>query len=109
MEHAKVRLHVDLPSSLPRVEADPRACKQILLNLLSNAIKFTEPGGDVTISMYMDGDFQILEVSDTGIGIEPDDLGRLGRPFEQVKNAAGFVANDRANAGTGLGLAWCAP
>lgn len=105
MEHAKVRLHVNLPESLPRIEADPRACKQILLNLLSNAIKFTRPGGELTISLYMEDDFQILEVADTGIGIDPRHLGRLGKPFEQVKNASGFAANDRSKVGTGLGLA----
>lgn len=105
MEEAKVRFHVDLPPGLPRLEADPRACKQILLNLLSNAIKFTEPGGDVTVSMYMEDECQVLEVSDTGVGIDPRHLDRLGKPFEQVKGASNFVANDRAQVGTGLGLA----
>jgi cell cycle sensor histidine kinase DivJ len=105
MEEAKVRLHVDLPPGLPRLEADPRACKQILLNLLSNAIKFTEPGGDITVSMYMEEGAQVLEVSDTGVGIDPSHLGRLGKPYEQVKGASNFVANDRTQAGTGLGLA----
>lgn len=106
MERARVKLQVNLPANLPRLEADPRACKQILLNLLSNAIKFTEPGGTITISMYMNEDgLQVLEVSDTGIGIDPRHLDRIGKPFEQVKSATDFVANDRTNAGTGLGLA----
>lgn len=105
MEHAKVRLHVDLPHNLPRIEADPRACKQILLNLLSNAIKFTEPGGAITISMFMEEGRQVIEVSDTGVGIDPRHIDRLGKPFEQVKGASNFVANDRAQVGTGLGLA----
>jgi two-component system, cell cycle sensor histidine kinase DivJ len=103
MERAQVKLHVDLPQSLPRIEADSRACKQILLNLLSNAIKFTAPGGSISISMYMDGDFQVLEVGDTGVGISETDLDRLGNPFEQVKGSS-FAANDRSGAGTGLGL-----
>lgn len=105
LEKAGVKLHVDLPPSLPRLEADPRACKQILLNLLSNAIKFTEPGGSITISMFTVGPLQVLEVTDTGVGIDADDLERIGQPFEQARRSSDFAANDRAKAGTGLGLA----
>lgn len=104
-EKAGVRLEVNLPQDLPRIEADPRAAKQILLNLLSNAIKFTQPGGTVTLSMFMENGHQVLEVDDTGVGISAEDLERLGNPYEQADNHNSLAANDRAKAGTGLGLA----
>ena len=108
-QKAGVRLEVNLPHDLPRIEADPRAARQILLNLLSNAIKFTQPGGTVRLSMFMENGRQVLEVDDTGVGIPADDLKRLGNPYEQANNQdsslEGLAANDRAKAGTGLGLA----
>src|SRR5437867_2174649 len=72
---------------------------QILLNLLSNAIKFT-PGGRVVIGVRLDGDVIHATVSDTGVGIRKDDLGRLFEPFERLDNPV-----SRDVGGTGLGLA----
>ena len=80
--------------------ADRRAVKQIFLNLMSNAIKFTPQGGRVTIGAAQHGDRVRVTVRDTGIGIAPEDLKRLGKPFEQARSAP-FVAQG----GTGLGLA----
>ncbi len=80
--------------------ADRRAMKQILINLVGNAIKFTPSGGEVRIAAAQDGEFVRLTVSDTGIGIPPDQIGRLGKPFEQVCDDPKL-----AKAGTGLGLA----
>jgi cell cycle sensor histidine kinase DivJ len=68
------------------------------LNLLSNAVKFTPAGGSVTITLDADGPDLDLAVSDTGVGIAPQDLQRLGRPFEQAGGA------DQKAQGTGLGL-----
>ena len=80
--------------------ADRRAVKQVLLNLLSNAIKFTPRGGRVGIAVQqIAGKIRVI-VSDTGIGISPDDLKRLGTPFEQGRSNP-FLAQG----GTGLGLA----
>ncbi len=104
---ALVRLSADdkgvaLASVLPGepipVDADRRALKQIALNLLSNAIKFTPAGGSVTVTLEAIGPYLELVVSDTGVGIAPEDLRRLGRPFEQAGGA-----EQRAQ-GTGLGL-----
>ncbi len=82
------------------ITADRRAVKQILLNLLSNAIKFTPRGGRVSIAVEEhDAKIRVV-VRDTGIGIAPDDLKRLGQPFEQARSNP-FVAQG----GTGLGLA----
>ncbi|WP_312785399.1 HAMP domain-containing sensor histidine kinase [Brevundimonas sp.] len=93
---------VDLAAVLPpeplTVAADRRALKQITLNLLSNAVKFTPTGGSVTVRAEALGADLELTVADTGVGVAPEDLARLGRPFEQAGGAA-----QRAQ-GTGLGL-----
>lgn len=104
---ALVRLQADdkgvdlaavLPSEPVKVRADARALKQMALNLLSNAVKFTPAGGSVTITLDADGPDLDLAVSDTGVGIAPQDLKRLGRPFEQAGGA------DQKAQGAGLGL-----
>lgn len=85
----------------PVIEADRRAFMQVILNILSNAVKFTESGGTVTINVTDAPDNRIMiEVSDTGIGIPAEKLGRIGQPFEQVSGAMA-----RTHGGTGLGLA----
>ena len=89
--------------SVPRnVVADQKRVRQVLINLLANAVKFTAAGEvrlDVTCTAD-DGDIVRLrfDVSDTGVGIPHDQIGRIFRPFEQVGNAI-----DRSG-GTGLGL-----
>jgi len=87
-----------LPAEIVEVAADKRALKQIALNLLSNAVKFTPPGGAVTVAVEAIGPYLEIVVADTGIGIAPEDVRRLGRPFEQ----AGEIEQRRQ--GTGLGL-----
>ena len=97
-DEAGLSLRAALPPDPLDIEADPRALKQIALNLLSNALKFTPRGGQVTVSLQAQGDIMELVVADTGVGIAPEDLKRLGQPYEQ----AGDV-RQRAK-GTGLGL-----
>ncbi|MCR5872971.1 HAMP domain-containing histidine kinase [Phenylobacterium sp. J426] len=87
-----------LPAEPLEADADRRAIKQITLNLVSNALKFTPRGGTVTVTVQAAGDVLELIVTDSGVGIAPDDLERLGRPFEQAGDA-----QQRA-AGSGLGL-----
>ena len=82
------------------LRADRRALKQIVLNLLSNAVKFTPAGGQVTIRARNVGDTVVVGIADTGIGIAPDALARLGRPFEQVESQL-----VKSHPGSGLGLA----
>ncbi|MEJ2814853.1 HAMP domain-containing sensor histidine kinase [Caulobacter sp. CCG-8] len=95
---AGVQLRGVLPPGELEVDADRRALKQIVLNLVSNALKFTPRGGQVTVTADgHDGEFELV-VADTGVGISPEDLERLGRPYEQ----AGGV--DQRAKGTGLGL-----
>jgi two-component system cell cycle sensor histidine kinase PleC len=106
-ETSGLTVSLEMPSSLPEVQADYRALKQILLNLLSNALKFTPRGGRVTIRAEVvedprdrDADRVRLSVADTGIGIAKEDLARLARPFEQIESQ-----HSKTTQGTGLGLA----
>jgi cell cycle sensor histidine kinase DivJ len=87
------------PDDLPHITGDPRAFKQIVLNLVSNAIKFTERGGTVTVSAAIEGSRLELRVTDTGVGIGPEDLKRIGDPFFQAG-----TTYQRRHEGTGLGL-----
>ncbi len=96
---AKVTLDVSIPEDLPEVIGDRRACRQILINLLSNALKFTPTDGTVSVSARRDGGFLALSVADTGIGVAPEELERLGEPFYQAR-----ASYDRPYEGTGLGL-----
>ncbi|HVB82238.1 MAG TPA: response regulator [Candidatus Binataceae bacterium] len=100
---ARKRLHlqVEIDSSLKPIVLDPGKLKQVLFNFLSNAIKFTPEEGHMTIAMRSDGlDDFIVEVRDTGIGIEPDDIERLFVEFQQLDASA-----SKKYQGTGLGLA----
>ncbi len=102
-ETAGLTVAIEVPA-LPDVEGDYRALKQVLLNLLSNAVKFTPRGGKITLKAESRrdamGDRIKLSVRDTGIGIAPDDLTRLARPFEQIESQ-----QSKTQQGTGLGLA----
>src|SRR6187399_2516416 len=82
------------------VTADRRAVKQIFVNLLSNAVKFTPDEGRITVRSHVLPDSIVLMIADTGIGIAPDSLRRLGKPFEQVESQL-----TKTYQGSGLGLA----
>ena len=82
------------------VVADRRAIKQIIVNLLSNAVKFTPDGGKVVVRSQLLENSIVLMIADTGIGIAPQSLQRLGRPFEQVESQL-----TKTYHGSGLGLA----
>jgi len=98
---AGVALRVETVPMLPRLHADKRMIKQILINLLSNAVKFTPVGGTAEVRWRRDRDGHIaLIVSDTGIGIAKKDIRKVTVPFGQVESAM-----SRKHEGTGLGLA----
>jgi two-component system OmpR family sensor kinase len=88
------------------VLGDRDRLRQLLLNLVDNALKYTPPGGQVMLSLYQEQDWVRVEVTDTGIGIPPEDLepGPHGFPliFERFYRAD--PARTRARGGTGLGL-----
>ena len=94
-----LQLDADIEGTLS-VVADRRAIKQIIVNLLSNAVKFTPDGGKVTVRSRMRNGYIHLMIADTGIGIAPQSLVRLGRPFEQVESQL-----TKTYHGSGLGLA----
>ncbi|MGH8635878.1 MAG: hybrid sensor histidine kinase/response regulator [Burkholderiales bacterium] len=81
------------------VEADPARLEQVLSNLLSNATAHTPAEGRIRVEVEQQGDSAILRVADTGIGIEPEHLGRIFDLFYQVPQAL-----DRAKGGLGIGL-----
>lgn len=86
---------------LPVIETDRKRIYQVLLNLVSNALKFTHEGGVKVEARQKDGAV-IVEVTDTGIGIAPDQLQNLFQAFRQVEGSA-----RRRYEGTGLGLYLC--
>jgi cell cycle sensor histidine kinase DivJ len=94
-----ITLATDIARAMPTLMGDERACRQILINLLSNAIKFSHEGGTVTVSMKKQGNLLNLSVTDRGIGMDGDAVGRIGEPFFQVQNGL-----SRRYEGTGLGL-----
>ena len=87
-----------LTIGLPKIVADERTLRQVVLNLLSNALKFTPKGGVITVTLRAEGQNLELIVADTGAGISSEDLKKLGRPYAQVGD------NDHKVGGTGLGL-----
>jgi signal transduction histidine kinase len=101
LAHRKgVSLHTDGEPGLPSVSADPLRIKPVLLNIVSHAIKVTPQGGRVMIRLWQDGDAVAVSVSDTGIGISPEEADKLFREFTQLSRR-----NDQPTEGTGLGLA----
>jgi signal transduction histidine kinase len=97
-EQKGLRLHVQLPFSSVRMTSDIDKARQILVNLLGNAVKFTDAGA-VTLRLSRGARAVRVDVIDTGIGIAPDELSRLFRPFAQVDTGL-----TRRHGGTGLGL-----
>ena len=95
-----LEFRLEEPADLPeQCAGDDLRIVQVLVNLLSNAIKFTRRG-QVTLSAWRDGEALCFRVADTGIGMSPDQIGRLFKPFEQADGST-----TRLFGGTGLGLA----
>lgn len=96
----EVDVELATPPDCPTLYADNRKIKQILVNLLSNAIKFTPAGGRVTMTAHVDpASGLVIEITDTGIGIAPDDIQKALSPFGQIDSK--LVSKYE---GTGLGL-----
>jgi len=95
-----IRLSMRLLTPVPeRAQSDPARIRQVVLNLLSNAVKFTEAGG-VDVVLACNGTAYTIEVSDTGIGMDPAKVEEMFDPFTQAD-----VSIARRFGGTGLGLA----
>ena len=91
-------LVLEIPPSLPTLEADKDRIRQVLLNLLNNAVKFTPAGGKITLSAQQVGSNLITTVSDTGPGITEEQQKHLFEPYYQIKDARQQLS------GLGLGL-----
>jgi GAF domain-containing protein/anti-sigma regulatory factor (Ser/Thr protein kinase) len=94
-----IALKLDFDPGLGEVVGDERKVKQVLLNLLSNAVKFTPEGGRVSLKAGLSDGAVEIAVTDTGIGIAPEDQAAIFEEFRQVG-----TDETRKQEGTGLGL-----
>ncbi len=96
-----ITLTVQIEPELQYVVVDIKKCKQIMLNLLSNALKYTPLGGQVVVHAFKESAAQFqVEVSDTGTGIEPNEIEKIFSEFHQADRV-----RDAHMGGTGIGLA----
>jgi signal transduction histidine kinase len=96
-----ITLQTSIDKRLGQIQADERKVRQVVLNLLSNAIKFTPEGGRIEVGAEpRDGSVEV-SVTDTGVGIAPEDQEAVFEEFRQVGTA------DKKVEGTGLGLTLC--
>ncbi|MEK6983590.1 MAG: HAMP domain-containing sensor histidine kinase [Nanoarchaeota archaeon] len=96
----KVRLNLKLPSKLPEIKGDEQRISQVLTNLIENAFKFTNRGS-VTILAGKNGRKVVVQVKDTGIGIDQREIPKLFEEYFQI------APIENKQIGTGLGLAIC--
>jgi signal transduction histidine kinase/putative methionine-R-sulfoxide reductase with GAF domain len=95
-----LHLHSTVEPPLDTITSDPGRVRQILYNLVSNAVKFTPDEGTVTIWAREEGGLLTVQVTDTGIGIAPENKERIFEEFQQIDSSSA-----RSYPGTGLGLA----
>jgi signal transduction histidine kinase len=96
-----IAVHLSVDERLGHIQADERKVRQVVLNLLSNAIKFTPEGGRIEVAATPKDGLVEVSVSDTGVGIAPEDQEAVFEEFRQVGTAEKKVE------GTGLGLTLC--
>jgi two-component system NtrC family sensor kinase len=94
-----LNLHLDLPVDMPPIHGNPIRLRQMLDNLIGNAIKYTPEGGEITIAMEVQGEQEILRISDNGPGVPPADQPHIFEKFYRASNVPKGVG------GSGLGLA----
>jgi PAS domain S-box-containing protein len=99
-QQAGLTLNVEITPDLPPILGHTNQLQRVVDNLVTNALKFTPHGGTVTLRLWQQEKNVVLEVSDTGIGIPPDQLERIFERFYQVDGST-----TRRFGGTGLGLA----
>lgn len=93
-------IEVDIPADFPPLLTDRQKLDLILMNLLSNAIKYTPEGGNISVKARLSEGKAVIAVSDSGIGIPPEERDRIFDRFYQVENSL-----TRQHGGIGLGLA----
>jgi len=94
----KIELRVESADNLPLVFGDPGQLQQAIITLATNAVDAMPSGGVLTISSRREGNTLLVEVSDTGVGIAPENIAKIFEPFFTTKEVG---------KGTGLGLAVC--
>jgi signal transduction histidine kinase len=99
-ESQNIVLKLEIPEELPLMEADPRGMEELFSNLISNAVNYSPHGGEVTVSAVRAGNFLKVCVSDTGVGIEPEEIPKIFDKFYRIKDQ-----KTRHVRGSGLGLA----
>lgn len=96
----RIVIRMSLGTDLPKIIADARSVRQILLNLVSNAVRFAGAGGQVIVSTATTDDGRVaLRIRDTGAGMTPEELAQAMEPFRQIATAA-----RAGSGGSGLGL-----
>ena len=103
MKKEEIDFQVDLPQSLPMIEGDGVRLLRVLDNLLSNARNHTPPGGSIRLKASITDDGIRIAVSDTGSGIEPDDLEHI---FDRYYSGSGPRTRRRRGTGLGLPISW---
>ena len=101
-DQKNLQLIRDFETDLPEITGDHDKLIQVVINLISNSVKFTD-SGSITCRVHKEKDEVIVSISDTGIGIAPEDFGAV---FEQFKQVGGDTLTDKPK-GTGLGLPIC--
>lgn len=99
LKKKNIKLEVNIAAGLKPLRANPIRIRQMLDNLIGNAIKYTPAEGSVKINMAMEVDQIVIKVQDTGVGIPPEEQGRIFEKFYRASNAA------KGAEGSGLGLA----
>ncbi|MFZ5945327.1 MAG: sensor histidine kinase [Bacillota bacterium] len=99
-EARNIQLHIDVEEQFAVLKGDQQKLKQIILNLVSNAFRYTPAQGEVFLKMYSFEQDNIIEVSDTGVGISPEDLPYIFQRFYRADKS-----RNRLTGGVGLGLA----
>ncbi|MES2076891.1 MAG: hybrid sensor histidine kinase/response regulator [Pseudomonadota bacterium] len=95
----QIALTAELPAQPVELDADRARVVQIFANILSNAVKFTPPGGSVALRAWRDGATLRTSIRDSGIGLEPEAIGRIFTMFEQSRTVSGQISS-----GLGIGL-----
>jgi signal transduction histidine kinase len=97
LEEGRHKFSLEAPSSVPAY-GDQSRIEQLLMNLVGNAVKYSPTGGPVRVALAANGKYAEIEIRDEGIGIPPDDIGKLGHPFVRGAGRAATFA------GMGVGL-----
>ncbi len=103
-DELELNLQLQTSTILP-VLADPDKIQEVLINLIGNSLKFTPKGGSITTTLQQTGDMVTVTVTDTGVGMTEEDVGKLFQKFGLMEGS--YQTNQNASLGTGLGLYIC--